>query len=253
MNRAGLRLAEANRTPVQPAYRRIAGFGGWLLRRLTKQDWDVAEHLPAGAVIVVANHISNFDPPTLAHYLIWNGRWPRMLGKAELWRIPVLGWVLRACGQIPVQRGTDRAEDALVHAEAALAAGECVVIYPEGTVTADPGTWPMTALPGAARLALRTGVPVIPVGQWGANLVMPGKNLTWPRLWPKPTMIVRMGSPVNLGDLAGRTDNRAAAAAGVRIMDDVTALVAGIRAEAPPAGRYDLRRGERRPIGSAQA
>jgi len=241
-------LRRANPTPVQPAYRHLVRVGAWLLRRLTDQDWDAAAALPAtGGVIVVANHISNVDPPALAQYLVWHGRWPRALGKADLWRVPVLGWFAAHTGQIPVQRGTARAGDALVHAEAALAAGECVVIYPEGTITADPDTWPMTARPGAARLALRTGCPVVPVGQGGAQAVMPGKKPVWPRFRPRRTLRFRTGAPVQLADLAGRVDAEAVAIAGVRIMDAIAAQVAAIRRESAPAERYDLRVGRRVP------
>ena len=248
MSNAQLPLRVANPSPVQPTYRRLALFAGWLLRRLTKQDWDAAEQLPSGAAIVVSNHISRFDPPALAHYLIWQGRrWPRALGKAELWTMPIIGPLAKACGQIPVERGTDRAKDALIHAEEALAAGECVVIYPEGTVTADPQTWPMTFRPGAARLALRSGAPVIPLGQWGAHEVLPGKTMTWPKFWPKKTMVFRMGDPVDLSDLAGRQDFEAVAIANTRIRTAITALVAEIRGEEPPAEVYDLRAGGRVP------
>ena len=161
-DRARLPLRVANPTPVQPVYRRLVRFAGRLLRLMVDRDWDDAANLPAtGGVIVVSNHISYFDPPNLAHYLVWNGRWPRALGKADLWRVPVIGWLAKSTGQIPVERGTERAKDALVHAREALDQGECVVIYPEGTVTADPQTWPMTARPGAARLALASGAPVI--------------------------------------------------------------------------------------------
>ena len=52
-------------------------------------------------------------------------------------------------------------------AVAAVRKGECVVVYPEGTLTRDPAQWPMTGKSGAARIALETGCPVIPVGQWG--------------------------------------------------------------------------------------
>lgn len=247
MSTAQLPLRVANPTPVQPVYRRLARTAGWLLRRITRQDWDGAAQLPAqGAAIVVANHISRFDPAVLAHYLIWQGRrWPRALGKAELWKVPVLGWLARSSGQIPVERGTERAKDALVHAEAALASGECVVIYPEGTVTGDPQTWPMTLRPGAARLALRTGAPVIPVGQWGAHFVLPGKTATWPRLWPKHTMTLRMGDPVDLSDLVGREDRQAQLIASARIREAIVALVAQIRGEEPPQEVYDIRAGRR--------
>jgi len=247
-----LPLRVANPTPVQPTYRRLVRVGAWLLRRLTRQDWGPADVLPrTGGVLVVANHISNFDPPVLAHYLVWNGRWPRALAKAEIWRIPVLGWLARACGQIPVERNTARARDSLVHAEEALDAGECVLIYPEGTRSADPDLWPMVARPGAARLALQTGCPVIPLGQWGAQDVMPGKKLTWPRFFPLKTMVFRLGDPVDLSDLAGRTDADAVGEATRRIMDAITALVAGIRGLEPPAGRYDARLGRRVPQAGA--
>lgn len=246
--RAALSLRQANQSPVQPTYRRAAVFAGWLLRRLVRQDWDDAASLPpSGGVIVVSNHISNFDPPCLAHYLVWHGRWPRALGKSDLWRVPIVGALARATGQIPVERGTERANDALVHARAALEAGECVVIYPEGTITADPDGWPMTARPGAARLALSTGCPVIPVGQWGAQLVMPGKKPVWPRFWPRRTMSFRAGPPVMLDDLLGSTDPDDARRAGARMMAAITALVAEIREQEPPEGVFDIRVGARVP------
>ncbi len=245
-SQALLPLRVANPTPVQPTYRRLGRFAGWLLRRLTDQDWDDAAQLPrTGGVIVVSNHISNFDPPALAHYLIWHGRWPRALGKSDLWKVPVVGWLARNTGQIPVLRNTEQAKDALVAAEQALAAGECIVIYPEGTITADPDTWPMTARPGAARLALRTGCPVIPVGQWGANLVMPGKKPVWPTFRPRRTMIFRMGEPVDLSDLADRPEAEAVVAAGARIMSAITDLVAQIRGIEAPTEVYDIRVGRR--------
>lgn len=244
---AKLPLRVANPTPVQPTYRRLAKFGGWLLRRLVDSDWDDAAQLPrAGGVIVVSNHISNFDPPSLALYLVWHGRWPRALAKVDLWKVPVIGWLAKNTGQIPVERGTDRAKDALVHAREALDAGECVVIYPEGTITADPDTWPMTARPGVARLALQTGYPVIPVGQWGANLVMPGKKPVWPRFRPRRTMVFRMGDPVRLDDLdAG--DDEAVRTAGARIIAAITELVAGIRGVEAPEDVFDIRVGHRVP------
>ncbi len=224
--------------------------GGWLLRRLVDRDWDTAANLPAtGGVIVVSNHISNVDPLCLGQYLIWNGRWPRALIKADLWSIPVLGRLAQATGQIPVERGTERADGALGAAQAALAAGECVLIYPEGTITADPDTWPMTPHPGAARLALATGAPVIPVGQWGAQAVMPGKKLSWPRLIPRRTVSFRAGPAVDLSDLVGSERPADVRTAADRIMAAVTALVVELRGEQAPAEVYDLRAGRRVPRG----
>lgn len=245
-----LPLRVANPTPVQPTYRWMVRIGGWLMRLLTDQDWDDAATLPrTGGVLLVSNHISNFDPPALCQYVVWHGRWPRALAKSDLWKVPVIGWLAAHTGQIPVERGTSRAKDALVHAREALDAGELIVIYPEGTITADPETWPMTARPGAARLALASGCPVIPLGQWGAHLVMPGKKPGWPKFWPRRTMVLRTGPAVDLADLVGRTDAQAVAEAGVRIMAAITALVAQIREEEPPVDVFDIRVGRRVPRG----
>lgn len=239
---ARLPLAKANPTPVQPAYRRMARFAGWLLRRLTKQDWDGAAHLPrTGGVIVVANHISNADPLVLAHYVVWQGRWPRFLAKIEVWSMPIAGWAVRATGQIPVRRGAHDASDSLADAKRALAAGECVVVYPEGTITSAPGGWPMTGRTGAARLALATGAPLVPIGQWGAQKLLGGKKPAWPRLVPKPTMTLRTGARVELSDLAGRDDPEAVALATDRAMAAITAVVEEIRGESAPVERFDPR------------
>jgi 1-acyl-sn-glycerol-3-phosphate acyltransferase len=244
VSRARLKLRDANPTPVQPVYRRLAIFAGWLLRRLTRQDWDDAPYLPReGGAIVVANHISNADPLALAHYLIWQGRWPRFLAKIEVWSMPIAGWAVKATGQIPVRRGAHDASDSLAAAKQALAEGECVVVYPEGTITTDPDGWPMAGRTGAARLALATGAPLIPVGQWGAQRLLGGKKPAWPRLVPRPTMTLRTGPPVDLTDLEGRTDHDAAVAATDRIMAALVAAVEEIRGESAPAVRFDPRIG----------
>ena len=244
--RARLSLRTANPHPVEPAYRRIAAFGGWLMRRLTRQDWDDAGRLPSeGGVVVVANHVSNADPLVVAHYLIWNGRWPRFLAKVEVFSMPLVGWVARATGQIPVQRGSEQAAASLVPAEDALRGGACILVYPEGTITTDPDGWPMTGRTGAARLALNTGAPLVPLGQWGAQRLLGGKRPAWPRLLPVPTMTIRTGPAIDLADLAGRTDPEAVQIATERMMAAITDLVAQIRGESAPAERLDPRLGER--------
>lgn len=249
MSRAELSLATVNRAPSERLFRVLARTVAPLMRAITRQDWRGGDKVPrTGGVIVVANHISNFDPVALGHFLIWHGRWPRALAKSELWQVPVVGWLARSLGQIPVQRRTARAGESLTAAAAALARGECVVIYPEGTITADPDGWPMTGRPGAARLALQTGVPVVPIGQWGPHLVMPGRRASVPRLLPRSTMHVLVGDPVDLGDLYDASDSPTAAAEGsLRIMDAITALVGELRQETPPKERYDRRAGKRIP------
>lgn len=249
MSRATLPLATVNRAPAEPAFRILATVVAPILRLFTRQDWRGGDKVPrTGPVIVVSNHISNFDPIVLAHFLIWQGRWPRALAKSDLWSIPVIGWLARTLGQIPVERRTIRAGESLNAAADALDRGECVVIYPEGTITADPDQWPMTGRPGTARLALQTGAPVIPIGQWGAHQVMPGKRVSFPRLLPRHTMHVLAGDPVELDDLREASESPSAAAeASLRIMDAVTALVGELRGLTPPAERYDLRAGRRLP------
>jgi len=249
MSRAALSLATVNRTPTEPVFKVLARTLAPVLRVFTRQDWRGGDKVPrTGPVIVVANHISNFDPIALGHFLVWHGRWPRTLAKSELWHIPVIGWLARSLGQIPVERRSIRARESLDAATAALNRGECVVIYPEGTITADPDGWPMTGRPGTARLALETGVDVLPIGQWGAQRVMPGRRASFPRLLPRATMHIVAGDPVDLSDLLEARDSPTAAAeASLRIMDAIAGLVGELRGEAPPAERYDLRAGRRLP------
>lgn len=240
-------LRRAVPTGGEPAYRGLARFAGWVMRNTTRETWDSAEHLPAtGGVIVVANHVSYADPIAIGRYLIWHGRWPRLLGKSELWKLPLIGWLARACRQIPVQRGSANASDALAAAAEALAAGECVMLYPEGGRSRDPDLWPMTPRTGAARLALSTGVPVIPVASWGTHEVMPGRRLTWPRIIPRRPIRIIMGPPVDLSAWAtAEPDAESIRAASDAIIEAITGLVADLRGETPPEGRWDARVGRR--------
>jgi 1-acyl-sn-glycerol-3-phosphate acyltransferase len=130
------------------------------------------EHLPAtGPVIVASNHISYFDPLCLGSCVHGNGRVVRFLAKSELFSKPVVGPVLAGAGQIPVKRNTRDAADALQHAVKALDEGAAVAVYPEGTTTPNPDFSIGPAKSGVSRLALLTGAPILPVGQWGAHLL----------------------------------------------------------------------------------
>ncbi len=132
-----------------------------LMRTIVK--WDIAgdERITdaPGGVIVAPNHLSWFDPPVVAFALWQADRPPRFLGKEAVFRTPVFGAIITHAGQIPVYRETADASSAVRDALAALAAGECVVVYPEGTITRDPDLWPMSAKTGAVRLALMSGRP----------------------------------------------------------------------------------------------
>jgi 1-acyl-sn-glycerol-3-phosphate acyltransferase len=129
-----------------------------------------------------------------------------------------------------------------VTAAQALEQGRALVIYPEGTITYDPNLWPMKGKTGAARLAFDTGCPVVPVGQWGAQELMPGRKPRFPKLFPHKTLRVVAGDPVRLDDL--RTKPVTAATldeATTRIMDAITVLVVELREAKPPPQRYDPR------------
>ena len=208
-----------------------------VLLATTRRRWIDGEKIPAeGGFLMVLNHISEADPLVVAH-LVWDhGRIPRYLAKDGLFRNRLLGFFLRAAGQIPVYRETRQAVGAYDAAVAAVRAGKCVVVYPEGTITRDPGLWPMAGKSGAARIALATGAPVVPVGQWGAQDVL-APYAKKPDLFPRKLITMKVGDPVDLSGL-GPTD---VAAATERIMDAITALVEDVRGETAPAQRFDPR------------
>jgi len=163
------------------------------LRAVTRRDWTGLEHVPAtGGCVVVSNHVSHFDPLPLAEFLDAAGRKSSFLGKSELFDVPVFGALLRSAGQIPVHRESQRAGAAVTAARDAVLSGDCVVIYPEGTITRDADLWPMTGKTGLARVWWETRCPVIPVAMWGPqDMLSPYGKL--PRPWRRPVMHVKAG------------------------------------------------------------
>ena len=113
------------------------------------------EHVPpVGQLVIAANHDSILDPFVLSAAI---SRPTRYLAKVELWRVPLLGGFLDSVEAIPIERGRSDA-GAIESAIAALEAGEVVGIFPEGGVARE-GPWRR----GAARMALATGAPLLPV------------------------------------------------------------------------------------------
>jgi 1-acyl-sn-glycerol-3-phosphate acyltransferase len=215
-----------------------------LLRRpmmlLTRRDWRGTEHVPSsGGCLLVTNHVSEFDPITFGHFVVDNGRLPRFLGKAEVFAVPVVGRIVSSAGQIPVYRKTSDAAKAFSAAVQAVRSGECVVVYPEGSISRDPDLWPMVGKTGAARIALTTGCPVVPCAQWGPNhLLAPYARL--PSVLPRKTMHVWAGEPVDLSDLQGQPLTPAILREATdRIMAAITGLLEGIREEVAPQHRFD--------------
>lgn len=143
--------------------------------------WTVegATRIPVhGPAILASNHTSYLDPLALAYVANLRHRKIRFLTKAELFDKQPLGMLLRQAQQIPVVRDSTSAAGSLEAAVAALQAGECVTVFPEGTISLD--LEPMVGKSGTARLAAMTGVPVWPIGLWGAHRIMfKGRKPNW--------------------------------------------------------------------------
>lgn len=222
----------------------------WLL---TQRDWRGGEHVPReGGIVVVVNHTSHADPFPVAHFLVNQDRLPRYLGKESVFRVPVGGRIMHGAGQIPVFRESADASRAYSAAVQAVRDGECVVIYPEGTLTRDPDLWPMRGKTGAARVALETKCPVIPVAQWGAHRILSPYGRT-PRILPRPRLSVTAGPPV---DLSAYQDKPISASvllgATEAIMDALTGLVEELRGQKAPQVRWDPREHEQPVTGNPQ-
>jgi 1-acyl-sn-glycerol-3-phosphate acyltransferase len=230
--------------PTRPnwAFRTVVNLVRPLATLLLKRDWSGQEFLPKDqGFIAVSNHVSYVDPLTFGHYLYNSGHPPRFLAKKELFDLPVIGRVLKSGDQIPVYRGTSQAKESLSYARVVLDRGDMIAMFPEGTLTRDPDLWPMAARTGAARLALESGAPVIPVAQWGAHLLLPPYSKK-PDLFPRKPMIVRAGPAINLDDLRRKPlDTEVLRAATDRIMATLTAMVAEMRGETPPEHPFDMR------------
>jgi 1-acyl-sn-glycerol-3-phosphate acyltransferase len=118
---------------------------------------------PRRPYLVVSNHESFVDILLISH-LPWEMKW---LSKAELFKIPVLGWLMRLAGDIPVDRGNPRsAAEAMVHCKEILKEKVSVIIFPEGTRSETEEMLPFKD--GAFRLAIDAGVPILPLAVSGA-------------------------------------------------------------------------------------
>lgn len=230
-----------HRTHTPVMYRVAAGLLRGAMRVVARYEVSGLEHVPeGGGFLVTPNHISHVDPFPWAHVLYNRGYSPVYLAKSTLFDTPVVGWVLRHAKQVRVDRETSSAGEALVHAVRALGEGECVVVYPEGSLTRDPDLWPMRGKTGAARLALQSGAPVIPVAQWGPQELLP-RYAKRPRLSRhRRLMRVRFGPPVDLDDLRDQPLNApTVTAATERIMAAITHELEQLRGERAPAERFD--------------
>jgi 1-acyl-sn-glycerol-3-phosphate acyltransferase len=232
----------AQRVRVGFWYRLVVVVVKPLLRLFTIRDHRGQDNVPSsGGIIVVANHVSELDPLTVGEYLWDLRRPPRFLAKKELWRKAPLKWVMEGAHQIPVDRGTADAAKSLAAAVDALHAGECILVYPEGSATRDPELWPMKPRTGAARLALLSGAPVIPVAQWGPQRILPYKARK-PKLLPRTKISVLAGPPVDMSSYVGKpVTAELLRDASTTIMRAVATLLVELRGGAVPDKFYDPR------------
>ncbi len=200
-----------------------------------------ASNLPSvGSCIIAPNHHSEIDPIIVGTVLWKLGREPRFLAKDRLFRVPVVGWLLRRSGQIPVEREPrERGKQPLKAAQRLVDNGQIVVIYPEGSLTRDPDLWPMRGKTGATRMALEHNIPIIPVAHWGAQRVMAryAKKIS---LFPRHPIRVAIGEPVDLSEFRGRhLDTAVVNEATALVMERITRLLEDLRGESAPRERWN--------------
>ena len=212
-----------------------------IVRLILKVEPKNIEKLPKrGAYILVGNHVTNLDALAVAYFVyVQLKRAPHFLAKESLFRIPVIGKILLAAGQIPVYRSGLRNDTPLKAAHAYLKAGHSIAIFPEGTLTRNPELWPMRGKSGAIRLALETGVPVYPIGQWGSEKILPQYGSRFrPGFW-KPVHIL-VGDEIDLSDYRKRRLNPDELNEATKlVMQTVTELVEELRGEKAPLELWD--------------
>ena len=217
----------------------VAGIVRPVMNLLMRKKWLGLEKLPPGGFIAAPNHCTEIDPLVVGHMLYNQKRMPRFLAKAGLFKVPVLGFVLRATKQIPVERSTSGANRSLQIAKEVVDEGGAIIIYPEGTLTRDPELWPMKGHTGAARMALESGIPVVPIAHWGAHELLP-RYAERMYLFPRKTSRLVVGDPVDLSAFAGRPLDKATLTEATNvIMEAITELLATLRGGQPPLVRWD--------------
>lgn len=216
------RFAKSVLAPIMTPWVRISATG--------------TENIPEkGPYLLVFNHLSNVDPLCVCWYFMKRDVPVRFLAKKSMFGVPVFGRIIDGMGLIPVDRATNPAQS-LIPATQALKRGEVVCIWPEGTLTQEPDMWPMSFKTGAARLALDTGVPVIPVAQWGPQDIM-NRFASAPDMRPGRRVSYRFMEPIRIEDLlsdAGSADHEAVGELTARMHRAVTEGVEALRGRKAP-------------------
>jgi 1-acyl-sn-glycerol-3-phosphate acyltransferase len=167
MNKPKTRLASSSRSSMI-TYRVVRSIVCWFTQAFTRMHIDGRDRLPpTGAYVLAPVHRSYVDTPIVACV---TSRRVRFMGKQEMWKYGPLGWLFSALGAFPVNRGhADR--EALVRCITVLGGGEPLVLFPEGERKDGPRVHPL--FDGAAYVAARAGVPIVPIGIGGSARVMP--------------------------------------------------------------------------------
>lgn len=237
-------LLASTRTRWSPEKSRPSFF--WFLAVLILPLWAAivryrfygAELPRKGAFVLSPNHYSEIDPIVMGVAAWKLGRAPRFMAKASLFKVPMLKWLLNASGQIPVERAGGNSQAAMGAATELVTKGRMVIVYPEGSLTRDPDMWPMRGKTGAVRLALEHNIPLIPVAHWGTEALMPryAKKIS---LFPRKTIHVNVGEPLDLSAYRGKLDQVSLATATNELMNAIASLLSELRNEPAPATRWN--------------
>lgn len=169
------------------------------------------ENIPKqGGVIIAANHVSLWDPPLTAAFV---PRYVHFMAKEELFKIPILGYIIKKLHSFPVRRGaSDRS--AIRTAISLLAEGHCLGLFPEGTRSKNGMIRKPEA--GLALIALKAGVPVIPTAIIGTNKIFKKGSFL-------PVLEVRFGRPMTIH--SEKTDKSALQEFSQEIMNEIEHLM----------------------------
>ncbi|MEA3297933.1 MAG: lysophospholipid acyltransferase family protein [Chloroflexota bacterium] len=155
------------------------------------------DNIPSsGSVILISNHVNFFDPILL---MLSSTRWIHFMAKEELFHNPILGFILRWAQAYPINRrgGMKERKETIKHTQNKLQEDIVLGIFPEGERSHE--TKLLSAKPGAAVIAARMDVQLLPVGIIGTEKIH-GKR--WP--WQQPHIILNIGRPFNLPPTDGK-------------------------------------------------